>query len=1254
MGIICAACLNLFSLSEIANSSLLFTTAPTNLPNSATLPFQSTTMKIALNVMATASRSSSHIPCRLSKSAVEALLLILALTAFWAHPVPPDTSSGSAFFPSAEGAIISSSELELCTNDGSETIPCSKKFVVSVSINSDQDNTEYVTFLRSATDAATGQRQTLSDPIRIAVKKSSPMIRYPITYVQNFNNKPYELSLTTGALKCKAAASDDDPTCGRAFDSNGAAIKYSEGYCCDCSICSLFGVCSSKSRANINCALFGDGAAATCLSFDPLWYSGYRIGAAQTWYTITVTVSNSKKAQTMTLGPDKLGAVNLDFGVTAQLIGDFAAFKTAPSFNNKYMMVPAYPPSNVRVKESTPGKEWMLVDTDRVTLDGSECNKIGISYSAMVTQGSRCQAISGSCTQSQIDDFRAADLTKEAQGLSGSYMMRNFGNFVYISPGDSSSSVSDGTVAKEDIRHLSAEAMEQPGFDVGQFVDILGMRAEKRRMADNRDNARLESDPFRSFGAMDSASTMPYVAYYQDSVQASLLTLTFAADNVSYTVNVAPGAILSYNISSYAANTQNGKLSVIIINNGSIAADFSLTVTGCSAGTLPLTAQVSTLGALSIKEFIFDIYSSITTGGSTSCNITLYNSLFLAIDKKLASWSVKPQDQDNGAQGGNASNGGGGSPNSGSSTSKGSSESCTSCPFYNPVCFVTKSCFWQVVVQVLVGVAILVGLCLLFKFRQPLMKFASWVAKGSGDKIGSPSKQKVIKSKNSGRDKRGGSASAGASVKMTSLSSLNSLDQSKSDEYDHDARHHLRIAQGPHSHHDIRRPHALGRGHQRRDSGTEEGCGAEESFSRRGSAQHLTTEQRRKSVGFETSSPRLMIDYDAGSRDCDSAFPPSHPNGGSSTCSTVDSIADRSRSASRSPRSASPQYRHADSPPSHCRDSSTRPPPRCESPYNGVVSSPSPYNRRFQHAYMDESEDFAFVPKSPRSAAYAYGGDDHFMRAADRDSLRNDSHHFPPFDVRPIYGSDLAQEQYQNASRRGSAVNPVPQQQRAHSSVRRSSSVGSVNEGPFPPPQQPQYFQPIYQQQYPHQHPRSPMAESIDRMSLSMQDSVRSSSMARSFGPQSPRFHPSSSRRVPHDPFSSFQSMDGGGSAFFNNPGPGSANPHLSRRESAQSAGYHASSPARGHSSLSQQDRHYQSSSTPRSGSPHQHHFGSSQPQQRHADSRRGDRDQFEHIPAFHRAAARTPGKQVHQFQEYDGLAPPNEPTAVYFEDERG
>lgn len=65
----------------------------------------------------------------------------------------------------------------------------------------------------------------LAEPYKITVIKTPVYVVYPLTYIQTFNGKPYELVATT--KKCDDSSTSSKPTCG--WFKNDAGARYASG-----------------------------------------------------------------------------------------------------------------------------------------------------------------------------------------------------------------------------------------------------------------------------------------------------------------------------------------------------------------------------------------------------------------------------------------------------------------------------------------------------------------------------------------------------------------------------------------------------------------------------------------------------------------------------------------------------------------------------------------------------------------------------------------------------------------------------------------------------------------------------------------------------------------------------------------------------------------------------------------------------------------------------------------------------------------
>ena len=548
-----------------------------------------------------------------------------------------------------DGAVLASSKLEHCTNDGTQLEPqnCAEKLVVSITVGSQQDATEELVI--SKTVDRTGVNRTLSDPVKVRISKSTSMFRYPLTYVQDFNANPHETVSHTSLLQCRDDSSDVEPTCGWHMDSQGQPIPYSQGFCCRCPASELLNFFDpADSRGQVDCSLFGKAASAHCLDWGDDWYSAFAVGPARTWYSITVSLeAPGLPPRTVHLGPDNTGANTGDAVMT--LVGDFATFQQPENLEDKFLLVPSWPEWSARVKN---GKaEWMLLDRVLFTLDGLACDKIGVSHSAFFAQAQRCTMKAGSCLQSQIDDYREADLKKVQKGLMADHL----------------------------IQHSKRSALGMYQMQ-NTTAHTTALRAKSRRG--------------RTLSAADT--TALFLAYKIVQKQTSVLTLTFKADSLRYIQHVADGQILDVKVTDFQGMSDEGLLAVRVRSSGSIAAEFFVAL-HCSAAVAAVPEQQRTLAGGQAETFKFDVRVPTMQAKAHTCVVVLRNALFQEVDNRTVAFGTMDTNKTSGAQAGHNTQDPGNSATSLGGTQK--QVGCTACPFYNPLCFLSSRCFTQLLVQ---------------------------------------------------------------------------------------------------------------------------------------------------------------------------------------------------------------------------------------------------------------------------------------------------------------------------------------------------------------------------------------------------------------------------------------------------------------------------------------------------------------------------------------------------------------------------
>ncbi|KAG5466636.1 hypothetical protein LSCM1_00802 [Leishmania martiniquensis] len=559
---------------------------------------------------------------------------------------------------SSKAAFVGSSLISYCTNSGDEKINCTKKMVVTVTVDGKQlPGEESLLFISSASDMTVNGTAVRFSPLRLTTSRSAVRYRYPLFYVQNFNAKPYEATVKGRLLnQCNADFNADTATCGLAHDVAGKPIPFSQGFCCDCSMCQTLGLCRPDARANAACNIFDAYTTASCLRFGERWYSGYTIGGYVTWYTVNVTLSRnvsvnvggatevSTQTAVMQLTPSSDGeTAGEEWSVMARILGDYSPIDQPLDLTPRMLFAPAIPPYDERVQAGA--AEWMLLPTNLVTLNGRECDKVGVSYEAFASQGNKCNLRPGSCLNSQLEDYRTADLQRIAAGKKGQYMATSIGDF------------------------------------------------------------SLERDTTAS----------PYISYATRSPAATMLSITVSADDLEYTVGLASGKIVSATLNRpiLEAGTTDGVMTVVVRNTATVTGRLVVGTVSCSDGVFPMKSQTLSLSAQQQAAAAFNVYvQSSYTSENANCTMVVRNAQEAITDMRVVMWKVSSTDFNNGTQGGSAETGGGGS------VEESSAVSCSTCRTLDIQCAVQRWCLQLILLDLFVYLMIAAAVLCVICFRR--------------------------------------------------------------------------------------------------------------------------------------------------------------------------------------------------------------------------------------------------------------------------------------------------------------------------------------------------------------------------------------------------------------------------------------------------------------------------------------------------------------------------------------------------------
>ncbi|CAI5951715.1 unnamed protein product [Closterium sp. NIES-64] len=526
-----------------------------------------------------------------------------------------------------------------------------------------------------------GVERRLADPVKITVVKTPVYAVYPLTFLQSFNGRPYEVVVTTTG--CRDGAYDSDPTCGWFLYPDGTRVPNSQGFCCSCSGGDTWkdsiGLDNPQQfRADLDCSLWrqklffgGVPSSSHCLRFNDTWYPTYRIGVASLVFQIQITISklfsDSHEQETLILSPMAPVAVNPSQSLSATLVGDFLTYTQLPNLSDRLLSVPLQPGSPTFGRFTSDTSGWLLVDKERYSLDGSECNKVGTSFSAFRFEPERCQRSVGSCLSNQLLDFAQVGTSFSAFRFEPDRCQRSVGSCL-------SNQLLD--FAQEDAQRVAQ------GLDPIHALSSLG--------------------PITTLESPNGSLSIALVVTQRLN---SLITLEIAADDVTFIKNRSPGRIVSVAAPLFEAMSSEGRVDIKVTNNGSLDADFTLTIQNCSSGVLPIPAQERSIAAGATTSFTFLLQLQDSLASQRSCLVVLYDAISSVADVAPLAFTTNATVDNRGAQSGQSDGKAiqnttlfsprPGSSSSSSSSSRSSDNSCSlACPsFFGMVCFVTHACW---------------------------------------------------------------------------------------------------------------------------------------------------------------------------------------------------------------------------------------------------------------------------------------------------------------------------------------------------------------------------------------------------------------------------------------------------------------------------------------------------------------------------------------------------------------------------------
>ncbi|XP_017610275.1 protein HAPLESS 2 [Gossypium arboreum] len=312
--------------------------------------------------------------------------------------------------------ILSKSKLEKCEKrtDSNDKLNCTTKIVINMAVPSGSSGGEasVVAEIVEVEENSTNNMQTLRVPPVITVNKSSAYALYQLIYIRDVPFKPQEFFVKT--RKCQPdAGANVVKICERLRDEDGHIIEHTRPICCPC---------GPRRRAPSSCGnvfdklIKGKANTAHCLRFPGDWFHVFGIGQQSIGFSVRIEMKTGNKVSEVIVGPENRTATSKDNFLKVNLIGDFVGYTSIPTFEDFYLVIP---------RQGSPGQPndlgrnlsmWMLLERVRFTLDGVECNKIGVSYEAFNGQPNFCSSPFWSCLHNQLWNFWEADQNRIKRG----------------------------------------------------------------------------------------------------------------------------------------------------------------------------------------------------------------------------------------------------------------------------------------------------------------------------------------------------------------------------------------------------------------------------------------------------------------------------------------------------------------------------------------------------------------------------------------------------------------------------------------------------------------------------------------------------------------------------------------------------------------------------------------------------------------------------------------------------------------------
>uniref|UniRef100_A0A0E0QU28 Generative cell specific-1/HAP2 domain-containing protein n=1 Tax=Oryza rufipogon TaxID=4529 RepID=A0A0E0QU28_ORYRU len=287
------------------------------------------------------------------------------------------------FAPAGGVEVLAKSRLESCarggSDDGRDRLTCDSKIVVDLAVPSGSASlvARVAEVEENGTEAG---EMPIRDPLIITINKSEVYALYDLTYLRDVAYKPEEKFVKT--RKCEPEA--------------GANVVKS----CESLFAALVGLTAVSLHLVETFLIKWRKEKLTQLTVYVFQMIGFMF----------LILGEDPFGSEVIVGPENRTVVSEDSSLRVNLVGDFAGYTSLPSLENFYLVTPRKGVGGGQLEVlGDDFSRWMLLERVLFTLDGLECNKIGVGYEAFRSQPNFCSSPLDSCLGDQLSKFWEID-----------------------------------------------------------------------------------------------------------------------------------------------------------------------------------------------------------------------------------------------------------------------------------------------------------------------------------------------------------------------------------------------------------------------------------------------------------------------------------------------------------------------------------------------------------------------------------------------------------------------------------------------------------------------------------------------------------------------------------------------------------------------------------------------------------------------------------------------------------------------------